>query len=274
MIGALGEFLRARRARLTPGEAGLAPGGGRRRTPGLRREELATVAGVSVDYYVRLEQGRERNPSPAVLTALARALRLDAEEHAHLFALARQAAQAGPDAGEPSAPATDVRPSIRRLLATVRPSPAYVLGRCGDVLAANPEALELFAGLAEWPAERRNTVRYTFRHPAARALFPDWEARASGAVANLRTVAAEHPADPALAALVGELTAASADFAALWERHDIRRRRSAPNTFDHPEVGPLTLTFDVLRIENDQRIGLYQAEPGSPDEAALTRLAP
>jgi transcriptional regulator with XRE-family HTH domain len=272
MTGALGEFLRARRARLTPEAAGLAPGGGRRRTPGLRREELATVAGVSVDYYVRLEQGRERNPSPAVLAALARALRLDAEEHAHLLALARQAARADPGA-DTAAPATGVRPSIRRLLETVRPSPAYVLGRCGDVLAANPEALELFAGLAEWPAGRRNTVRYTFRHPAARALFPDWEARAAGAVANLRTVAAEHPADPALAALIDELTAASAEFTALWGRHDVRRRRSAHNTFDHPRVGPLSLTFDVLRIEDGQRIGVYQAEPGSPDEAALARLA-
>lgn len=272
MPSQLGEFLRARRARVSPEEAGLKAGSGLRRTPGLRREELATLAGVSVDYYIRLEQGRERHPGGAVVAALANALRLNDEEHAHLYWLAREAERGTP---EPTH-TREVRASIRRLVRTLRPCPAYVLSRTSDVLAANPEALELFSGLADSPPGQRNTVRYTFCHPAARELYLDWGTRAAGAVANLQTVAAEHPTAPDVVALVAELRQASPDFAGLWERHDVQRRRSDRKPFNHPQAGLITLDFDVLYLEGEQRMGIYQAEPGGADHAAmleLTRLA-
>ena len=249
----------------------MAAGAGLRRTPGLRREEVATLAGVSVDYYIRLEQGKECNPGASVLTALAAVLRLNEEELAYLHDLARHASGAvSPAPG----PAAAVSPGIRQLLARVRPCPAYVLSRTGDVMAANPEVLELFTGMGRWPGGRRNTVRYTFCHPAARDLFPNWEDRAASAVANLRTVTATDPEAPDLAALVAELLAASSDFARLWERHDVQRRRGEVKGFAHPRLGLVTLTLDVLYLEGGQRLGVYQAEPGSADERALTALAP
>ena len=245
-------------------------GAGPRRTPGLRREEVATLAGVSVDYYIRLEQGKERNPGAGVLTALAAVLRLNEEELAYLHDLARHASGAAPPAPEPTAA---VPPGIRQLLERVRPCPAYVLSRTGDVMAANPEVLELFTGMRRWPAGRRNTVRYTFCHPAARDLFPNWEDRAASAVANLRTVTATDPEAPDLAALVAELRAASSDFARLWERHDVQRRRGETKGFAHPRLGLVTLTLDVLYLEGGQRVGVYQARPGSADDRALKALA-
>lgn len=270
MASELGEFLRARRARVRPQDAGLAAGGGQRRTPGLRREELATLAGVSVDYYIRLEQGKERHPRGAVVAALAKALRLNEEEHAHLSLLARQADHG---ASLPSAGSTRVRASIRQLLQTVRPAPAYVLSRASDILAANPEVLELFAGITDWPPDRRNTVRYTFCHPTARDLYPDWESRAADSVANLRTVLAADPHAPEVLALVEELRAASPDFVRLWDRHDVQKRRSERKPFHHPTIGEITFDFDVLYIEDDQRIGIYQTTPGGRDHNAMLRLA-
>src|SRR5690348_8641526 len=169
----LGDFLRTRRARLRPGEVGLPSGPGTRRTPGLRREEIAALAGLSIDYYIRLEQGKESNPSGPILDGLARALHLDDEEHAHLYALANRAA--GRTVRGPARASRVIRPGIRQLLETVRPCPAYVITRTSDVLAANAEALALFAGLTDWPPEERNTIRYTFFHPAARDLFAEWE---------------------------------------------------------------------------------------------------
>ncbi|HTW06530.1 MAG TPA: helix-turn-helix transcriptional regulator [Acidimicrobiales bacterium] len=275
-VGSLGEFLRARRARVGPGDVGLPDGTGLRRAPGLRREELAALAGVSIYYYIRLEQGGETNPSPAVLDALARALLLDDEERTHLHALARQPAYAGPAAGRPALPggcADAVRPGIRQLLGTLRPCPAYVLNPISDVLAANPEALALFHGLADWPAPRRNTARYTFLHPAARELFADWAHSAATTAANLHAVAAANPAAPGLAELVDELTEHSAEFAQLWQRYDIRRRRGEPKTFRHPLLGTITLTYEVLQLGDNQRISVYQAAPGSADEEALKVLA-
>ncbi len=269
----LGDFLRARRARISPTEAGLTTGTGQRRTPGLRREELATLAGVSVDYYIRLEQGKERHPRGAVVAALATALRLNDEEHAHLYTLAREADRGTP---VPSVQNREVRPSIRQLVATVRPCPAYVLTRTSDLLAANPEVLELFSGIADWPPERRNTVRYTFCHPAARELYGDWEDRAATTAANLQTIVAAHPQAPDVVALVAELRETSPDFARLWRQHDVRRRRGERKPFHHPHAGVITLDFDVLYIEDEQRIGIYQAVPGTPDHDAmveLTRLA-
>ncbi|WP_242894601.1 helix-turn-helix domain-containing protein [Actinomadura litoris] len=272
MSSELGVFLRARRARVRPSEAGLPPGPGARRTPGLRREELAALSGVSIDYYIRLEQGKETNPSGAVLDALARALRLDEEEHAHLYALADHAARRTPPGRGAADPA--VRPAVRLLLENLRPCPAYALSRTGDVLAANPEALALYAGLADWPEKRRNTVRYVFLHPAARRLLADWDRSAAGCVANLRGVAAADPDAPDLAALVDELDGRSPEFAALWRRYDVRHRRGEEKVFRHPEVGELTLQVESLRLTGTgQRVTVYQAWPGTPSHDALALLS-
>jgi len=275
-VGGLGEFLRARRARVKPAQVGLPAGTGLRRTPGLRREELAALAGVSIDYYVRLEQGRETNPSPAVLDALASALLLDDEERAHLHELTRHRARIGRAADRPArsrSGAEVVRPEILQLIETLRPCPAYVLSQISDVLAANPEALALFHGLADWPPPRRNTARYTFLHPAARDLFADWPHSAATTAANLRAVAATSPEALGLAELVDELAEQSPEFARLWQRYDIRLRRGEPKTFRHPQVGSLTLTYEVLHLSDGQRISVYQAAPGSTDQDALNLLA-
>lgn len=269
----LGEFLRARRARVTPADVGLAPGPGLRRTPGLRREELAAVAGVSVDYYIRLEQGKETRPSAAVLDALARALQLAPDARAHLRALAEQA---GRQSVRPvPAPVRTVRPVLRRVLTSLLPAPAYVLSRTNDVLAANPPGLRLFAGLDEWPAERRNTIRYLFLHPAARSLFPDWERVAAESVAHLRTVAGTDPDAPDLTALVGELVVKSDEFATMWRRYDVRIKATGRKEYDHPDVGRFGLDYEVLvpARADGQRLVAYQAEPGSPDHDAMLLLA-
>ncbi|MGW1991684.1 helix-turn-helix domain-containing protein [Embleya sp. NPDC001921] len=271
----LGEFLQARRARLQPGDVGLPAGTGLRRTQGLRREELAALAGLSIQYYTRLEQGRENHPGGTVLDGLAAALRLNEEEHAHLYALANHAAERASAGGSPAD--REVRPGILALVERVRPWPAYLLTRTSDILAANPEAFVLFPGLAEWAPERRNTVRYLFLHPAARALFIDWERVAAGTTAQLRSLLAADPADRELAALVDELGSTSPEFVAHWERYDVRRRRSDRQAFRHPRLGGITLAFEVLRMEGGRRITMYQ--PAEPDEAGrrilreLSRLA-
>ena len=276
-VGGLGEFLRARRARVRPADVGLPAGTGLRRTPGLRREELAALAGVSIDYYIRLEQGREANPSPAVLDALASALLLDDEERSHLDELARHRGQGSQGAGRPAPPrrgtsAEAVRPEIRQLLETLRPCPAYVLNQISDVLAANPEALALFHGLADWPPPRRNTARYTFLHPVARDLDANWPHSAAATAANLRAVAAASPEAQGLAELVDELTKHSPEFVMLWQRYDVRLRRGEAKTFRHPQVGSLTLSYEVLHLSDGQRISVYQAAPGSTDQDALKLL--
>jgi transcriptional regulator with XRE-family HTH domain len=267
----LGDFLRARRARLLPSDVGLPPGVSLRRIPGLRREELAALAGLSIDYYIRLEQGKETSPSTAILDGLARALQLTEEEHEHLYTLANHAARRI----WPSSPRTvrEVRPGVRLLLETIRPGPAYVQNRVNDILAANPEGLALLAGIGEWPAHRRNTVRYVFCHPVARTLYPDWSATARATVANLRARSLAAPDAPDLTALVDEVSAASADFATLWGQYDLRWRRSQSKKFHHPEVGNFTLGFEVLHLEDGLRLSVYQAAPGTPDHDALELLS-
>ncbi|HEX6443880.1 MAG TPA: hypothetical protein VF053_02240 [Streptosporangiales bacterium] len=163
---------------------------------------------------------------------------------------------------------------MRLLLETVRPCPAYVLSPTSDILAANPETLLLFAGITDWPAARRNTIRYVFCHPAAPGLFADWAGAADSAVANLHAVLADDPDSADLAELVDELAAASAEFARRWNRHDTIRRRSGRKTFRHPVVGTLTLHHEVLRLGDDgRRLTVYQAAPGTTDHDALTLLA-
>jgi transcriptional regulator with XRE-family HTH domain len=269
----LGKFLRARRGQSSPGELGLPAGTGRRRTPGLRREELAALAGVSIDYYIRIERGKETRPSPAVLDALARALKLDPDEHEHLLDLAARAARSASE--PPPAPSRVVRPELKLLLESLRPNPAYVASRTLDLLAWNPGALALYAGLDDWPATQRNLARFMFLHSAARDVYADWEVQIRGCVARLRALAGTDSDAPDLAALVGELLLKSPEFAKLWERYDVTQRGAArAKTFHHPQVGTITLSFQGMQLENTpgHRLGVYVAEPGTPDHDAMILL--
>lgn len=268
----LGRFLRARRTQTRPEQVGLTVGAGLRRTPGLRREELATLAGISIDYYVRLERGKETRPSPSVLDALARALHLGDQEHQHLRELAARAARYAPE--PPPAPSRTVRPHLKLLLESMRPNPAYVISRSMDMLAWNPGGLALYAGLEDWPVKQRNLARYLFLHPAARTLFHDWDRQITSCVARLRATAGTAPDAPDLTNLVGELLLKSPDFAGLWERYEVTGRKPAQKTFHHPHVGTITLTSQSMHVEGTpgQRIGVYTAEPGTPDHDALLLL--
>ncbi|MFJ6120796.1 helix-turn-helix domain-containing protein [Streptomyces sp. NPDC092129] len=265
-------LLRARRIQVTPEQVGLPMGPGLRRTPGLRREELATLAGVSIDYYTRLERGKETRPSPAVVDSLARALRLETDEHKHLRRLAARAARTAPE--PPTAPSRAVRPGVQLLLENLRPGPAYVLSRTLDILAANPGGLHLYAGMESWPVKQRNLARYYFLHPAARDLFPEWDTRIRGCVARLRALAGTDPDAPDLAQLVGELLLKSEDFARLWERYDVRPHRPGTKRFHHPRVGDLTLGYQSMLLEgtSGHRLVAYYADVASPDHDAMVLL--
>jgi transcriptional regulator with XRE-family HTH domain len=258
----IGDFLRSRRARIRPEDAGL-PQYGRRRVPGLRREELAQLAGVSVDYYVRLEQGRTPNVSDAILDAIGRALRLDGTERGHLSALVRRTA------GTPEALEQTVRPGARRLLDMMDATPAFVLGRRMDVLAWNA-----LAGAIGGFGPGFNVVRHTFCDPAARAFYADWPAVAAEAVAYLRLDAGRHPGDPRLAALVAEISAASPDFAALWAEHPVREKTHGDKLIEHPDLGRLDLRYETLRWpgEDNQLLVVYTAGEGSDTLARLQRI--
>ena len=263
----LGKFLRARREGVTPAEAGLPGNTGTRRTPGLRREEVATLAGVSIDYYTRLERGRENRPSPAVVDALAATLRLSAEEHEYLRTLVNKVPHREPAS-------RTIRPTVTLLLETLRPNPALVLNRVNDVLAVNPGGLRLMAGMDQWPARRRNTIRHTFLHPAARSLWPGWEQKARACVAQLRATAGADPDNPDLAALVGELMVKSPDFGRLWERYEVRRVADGEKVCHHPEVGTITLSHEVMELNrtDGQRVVVYMAPQGTADHDAMVLL--
>lgn len=260
----IGEFLRARRARIQPADVGLPPGG-RRRVPGLRREELAQLAGVSVDYYTRLEQGRSPSVSDAVLDAIARVLALTDDERAHLRRLVRPARQG-------RTRAQTVRPDVLRLLAVMRDVPAFVLGRRMDVLALNP----LGAAVTGFSQDASpNAARHTFLDPAARDFYPEWRKVAAETVAYLRLDAGRHPDDPKLAALVGELSMRSEEFRTLWARQDVREKTHGRKLIRHPLVGDLGLRYESLALtgDADQLLITYTAEAGSPTEDALRQLA-
>jgi transcriptional regulator with XRE-family HTH domain len=267
----LSDFLRTRRARLRPADVGIGSADDRRRVPGLRREELAMLAGVSVDYYVRLEQGRGGvHPSDSVLDALARALRLDEAEHAHLQRIAR-APLAAP-ARRPRA--QRVRPEVERLLDRMTDVPAFVLGRRMDVLAWNDLAARLHVDFGALPPRMRNMPRLVFLDEASRHLYPDWRQVARETVAYLRFEASAQPDDPDLHALVGELSTVSEEFRRLWARHDVREKSHGIKRYRHPLVGELELHYEALRLPGDDRQSLvtYTAEPGSPSETALRML--
>jgi transcriptional regulator with XRE-family HTH domain len=267
----LREFLRSRRARIGPEEAGLPPGPGRRRVPGLRREELAMLAGVSVDYYTRLEQGRDVNVSDEVLDAVATVLRLDDVERAHL----RQLAQPTSRRRRRSAtPPQRVRPGVRRLLDGLT-TPGFVIGRRGDVLATNVLARALLTDFDALPVGERNHTHWVLLAPEARERYVDWEQVARDAVAALRVQAARHPDDPRLTSLVGELTVRSPEFATWWAEHDVRVLSHGTKRYHHPVVGDLALSYEALPLVDDpeQVLYLYSVEPGSPSAEALALLA-
>lgn len=269
----LGRYLRARRARVTPEEAGLPAGTGVRRTPGLRREELAALAGVSVDYYTRLERGRETNPSTAVLDSLARTLRLSGDAHQRLHELAEVAS------GRASVPQattdTTVRPSVLVMLEQLGPLPAFVFSRHNDVLAANRPARRLYPGLWDGPREHRNLTRYLFLDPVGRHLLDPWHQTVTSSVAHLRAVGGADVDSPRLAALVGELLLKSPEFAAIWELYDVCERSGGTKTFEHPHVGRMTLTYEVMQLARTggQRLVVYQAEADTIDEKAMLALS-
>jgi transcriptional regulator with XRE-family HTH domain len=268
------DFLVSRRARITPEQAGLPAYGGNRRVAGLRREEVALLAGVSIDYYTRLERGRASGASDSVLEGIARALHLDEAERAHLFDLARAAAPAAPRA--PRRPGTQqVRPSVRRILDSMTSSPAYVRNARLDMLAANRLGAALFAPVLDSPAQPANSARFLFLDPAAPAFYPDWERQAQDVVAMLRTEAGRNPHDKGLTNLIGELSTRSENFRTWWAAHNVRFHRTGIKRFHHPVVGDLTLTFEALDLAADTglRISAYTAEPGTPADDALKLLA-
>jgi transcriptional regulator with XRE-family HTH domain len=263
----LGEFLRARRGLVRPEEVGL-PDLGRRRVAGLRREELALLAGVSVDYYVRLEQGRDRHPSAQVLDALARALRLDEDAVAHLHELAAPAPRRR---RRPRASVERVRPGVLRLLEHWTGTPAFVLGRRMDVLAYNALAGLLHSDFAR----ERNIVRLVFLDPGAREIYPDHEAVAAETVATLRAAAGADLDDPALTDLVGELSLKSDLFRRLWARHDVREKASGSKRVVHPMVGEIVLDYETLRVNDapEQALALLATMAAEEDAPAVATTA-
>jgi transcriptional regulator with XRE-family HTH domain len=263
----VGEYLRARRELVRPEDVGITVTS-RRRVPGLRRDELAMLAGISTEYYTRLEQGRDHHPSAQVLNAVARALRLDDDATAHLHELAEPAPRRRRRPRRPE----HVRPSVERLLATWHTTPAYVQGRYMDILAANPLAV----ALSTMFAPGTNVVRAAFLDPAVRDLFRDWDTRVANAVSALRALVGPDVDDPRLTELVGELSVRSEDFRRLWSRHDVRPQTGAGvHHFRHPQVGDLELQYDKFNVAgaDGQLLVVYQAEPGSRSEQALSLLA-
>ncbi|MGP3688128.1 helix-turn-helix transcriptional regulator [Streptomyces sp. IBSNAI002] len=267
----LGEFLRSRRARLRPEDVGLRDYGRHRRVPGLRREELALLAGVSVAYYTRLEQGSGHNVSAEVLDALAQALRLDGTERAHLTDLARPQARRRRQSHRPQ----QVRPELRTLMDAMDGVPAYLVGRRQDVLAWNRLAAAVFGDFGALPVQERNLVRLVFLDPATAELYAEWECRACEVVSNLRMYAGQHPDDERLSALVGELSVKNEEFRRLWAAHTVADKTHGLKRLRHPLVGRLDLHFERLALPDDpaQFLVTFHAAPGSPSEDALRLLS-
>jgi transcriptional regulator with XRE-family HTH domain len=266
------EFLTSRRAKITPEQAGLRTYGGNRRVPGLRREEVALLAGVSVDYYTRLERGSAAGVSESVLEALARALQLDEAERAHLFDLAR-AAHPTPRRHRPAS--QRVRPSVQRILDAVTAAPAFVRNGHLDLLAANRLGRAFYSQQFDSRHGPPNSARFIFLDPRAADFYVHWEQVATDAVAILRSEAGRDPYDRDLSDLVGELSTRSETFRTRWAAHNVRFHDTGVKRFHHPVVGNLELTFETMGLAADAglRLFVYTAEPGSRSEEALNLLA-
>ncbi|MGI5402536.1 helix-turn-helix transcriptional regulator [Streptomyces sp. CA-135486] len=267
----LSEFLRSRRARLQPEDVGLPQLGRHRRVPGLRREELAQLAGVSVAYYTRLEQGNGRNVSTEVLDSIARALRLTDAERDHLTHLAKPKQKKHRRMGRPQ----QVRPAIQHLIDAMDGVPAYVLGRRLDILAWNRMARALLGDMSALPPQERNMAKLVFLDPNAPDLYDDWDAKATEVVSVLRMYAGCSADDPQLPGLIGELSVRSEEFRRLWAAHTVTEKTHGVKRLHHPLVGELTLSYESLRLPDEHDVSLvtYHAEPGSRSAESLRLLA-
>nr|WP_206314131.1 helix-turn-helix transcriptional regulator [Streptomyces coryli] len=264
----------SRRAKITPQQAGLPAYGGNRRVPGLRREEVALLAGVSADYYVRLERGHLAGASDEVLDAVARALQLDDAERAHLYDLARAVAKRPARRGKRArGPLPD---SVLRVLDSMTDTPAFIRNGRLDILAVNRLGRALYAPLYAADAPRPvNIARFQFLDPAGRDFFPDWEASLNTTVSLLRTEAGRAPNDTELTGLIGELVTRSEEFRTAWAQHNVRLHLTGTKSFHHPAVGVLTLDFDAMDLPAQPGLTLtaYSAAPHTPAHDALQLLA-
>ncbi|MDH6522630.1 transcriptional regulator with XRE-family HTH domain [Streptomyces sp. SAI-135] len=275
--GDIRDFLISRRARLTPEQVGL-PGSGRRRVPGLRRGEVAVLAGVSTEWYTRLEKGNISGVSEEVLDAVARTLRLTEDERTYLFDLA---AAARPSRGTRRRRVTEVPPSLQWLLDTITLSAAVATDGCQNVVATNALSRVLFAPMLRSHTvtadNRLNIARYTFLDEASQRFYADWDAAATTTVALLRAEAARSPHDSGLRALVGELCTVSAEFRTFWAAHHVRTHHHGVKSFHHPDVGTVELVHQHLELPVSTRTGhaltVYTAQPGTPSEEKIRRLA-
>lgn len=267
------EFLSSRRARISPDQAGLPAYGGIRRVKGLRREEVAMLAGVSVDYYVRMERGSLAGASDGVLDGVARALRLDEAERDYLFDLARKA-DAVPSSRR-RLPVRRVRPAVQRVLDAITDAPAWVRNDRHDLLAANRTGFALYAPMLADPRRPANNARFVFLDPASKDFFADWERAADDIAAILRSEAGKNPQDKALVELIGELSTRSEVFRTRWAAHDVRFHRTGIKKLHHPVVGDLELNFEAMEFPSDPGLTLlvYTAAPDSPSADALRLLA-
>ncbi|MFF3006252.1 helix-turn-helix transcriptional regulator [Kitasatospora sp. NPDC057940] len=273
LAASLGDYLRTRRALVSPAQAGLPPTG-RRRVPGLRREEVAELVGLSTDYYVRLEQGRAERPSDEVLDALGRALRLGPAERAHLYDLARPPRRSAARAAGVGRDGDALRPALRRVVEAMPTTPALIMNDRNDVLAWNRPAAALIADFPELPPRERNLARRIFLDPGAPDVHLDWEDTARTTVGILRMASGRQPHDPELVRLIGELALGSAAFRRLWAGHHVHEKTHGPKRFRHPVVGDVTLDYETFQVPGAARhlLVVYTAAPGSPAEEALAFL--
>lgn len=267
------EFLASRRARITPEQAGLPAYGGNRRVKGLRREEVAMLAGMSVDYYIRLERGTLSGASDTVLESLAGALQLDEAERDYLFDLARKAGPAPARARRPLS--QHVRPSVQQVLDAITDAPAWVRNDRHDMLASNRMARALYSPMLADPRRPANNARFTYLDPASKEFFADWERAADDIAAMLRQEAGRHPYDKALTDLIGELSTRSETFRQRWAAHNVRFHRTGFKKLHHPIVGDLELNFEAMELPSDPGLTLlvYTAAPNTPTADALQLLA-
>ena len=270
------EFLTTRRARITPEQAGLPVYGGSRRVPGLRREEVALLAGVSVDYYNKLERGNLAGVSESVLDALARALQLTEAERDHLYDLARSAnTRGGPASSRHRPSARRVRPGLQLVLDSITEAPADLRNGRRDLLASNRLGRALYSEMYADPVRPVNVARFTFLSPRSGEFFRDWDQAATDIVASLRTEAGRNPYDKGLSDLIGELSTRSEEFRIRWAAHNVRQHTSGTKRLHHPIAGDLDLGFEAMQLPGDAglTVVIYTAQPGTPTAVALQFLA-